>query len=55
MKILVPYDGSSYSDNSLEFIASRTTLLGKDPKIRLLVVLEALPDRAIARVSEFEA
>ena len=46
MKILVPYDGSSYSTNSLEFVASRATLLGNEPEIRLLVVLEPLPSRA---------
>ena len=27
MKILVPIDGSSYSENSLSFVASRTSLL----------------------------
>ena len=46
MKILVPYDGSSYSTNSLEFVASRTTLLGKEPTIRLLLVQQPLPTRA---------
>ncbi len=48
MKILVPFDGSSYSTNSLEFVASRATLLGNEPEIRLLVVLEKLPSRAAA-------
>lgn len=46
MRILVPYDGSSYSTNSLEFVASRTTLLGKEPTIRLLLVQQPLPTRA---------
>ena len=51
MKILVPYDGSSYSQNSLEFVASRTTLLGREPEIRLLVVQEPLPERAAALIA----
>ena len=52
MKILVPIDGSSYSDNSLEFVASRATLLGKNPEIELLVVLAPLPTRAARLVSK---
>ena len=51
MKILVPYDGSSYSTNSLEFVASRTTLLGKEPTIRLLLVQQPLPTRAVQLLS----
>ena len=51
MKILVPYDGSSYSTNSLEFVASRTTLLGKEPTIRLLLVQQPLPSRAVQLLS----
>ena len=51
MKILVPYDGSTYSDNSLEFVASRATLLGSNPEIRLLVVLETLPNRAATLIA----
>ena len=43
MKILVPIDGSSYSENSLSFVASRTSLLGQTPEIELLVVLDPLP------------
>ena len=31
MKILVPIDGSTYSENSLAFVASRTSLLGHSP------------------------
>lgn len=45
MKILVPIDGSSYSENSLSFVASRTSLLGQTPEIELLVVLDPLPAR----------
>lgn len=51
MKILVPYDGSSFSNHSLEFIASRTSLLGQNPEIRLLVVLENLPSRSAALIA----
>lgn len=46
MKILVPIDGSSYSQNSLEFLVSRKELLNKDAEIELLVVLDPLPSRA---------
>ncbi len=51
MKILVPYDGSSFSNHSLEFVASRTSLLGHNPEIRLLVVLENLPGRGAALIA----
>lgn len=46
MKILVPIDGSKYSENSLAFVASRATLLGNNPEIELFVALEPLPARA---------
>lgn len=52
MKILVPIDGSSYSENSLAFVASRTSLLGKSPQIELLVVLDPLPARAARLVGK---
>lgn len=52
MKILVPIDGSSYSENSLAFVASRTTLLGHNPDIELLVVLDPLPARAARLVGK---
>lgn len=52
MKILVPIDGSSYSQNSLEFVASRATLLGHNPEIELLVVLDPLPARAARLVGK---
>ncbi len=50
MKILVPIDGSSYSENSLAFVASRATLLGSSPDIELLVILDPLPSRAAKMV-----
>ena len=52
MKILVPIDGSSYSENSLSFVASRTSLLGHTPEIELLVVLDPLPARAARLVGK---
>lgn len=52
MKILVPIDGSSYSENSLAFVASRTTLVGSNPEIELLVVLDPLPARAARLVAQ---
>lgn len=52
MKILVPIDGSSYSENSLAFVASRTSLLGQSPEIELLVVLDPLPARAARLVGK---
>ena len=52
MKILVPIDGSSYSENSLAFVASRATLLGHNPQIELLAVLAALPNRAARLVGK---
>ncbi|MDY6009771.1 MAG: universal stress protein [Duodenibacillus sp.] len=52
MKILVPIDGSTYSDNSLAFVASRTSLLGQNPQIELLVVLDPLPARAARLVGK---
>ena len=33
MRILVPVDGSENSMHAVEFIASRTTLLGSNPEI----------------------
>lgn len=51
MKILVPIDGSTYSANALEFVASRTTLLGQNPELRLLLVLQPLPVRAASMIA----
>ena len=38
MKILVPIDASPQTEYTLEFLASRTTLLGSNPTIELLNV-----------------
>lgn len=46
MKILVPVDGSKFSQAAVDFIASRTTLIGKDPQIELLNVQLPVPLRA---------
>ena len=43
MKILVPVDGSKNSLNAVQFIGSRKTLLGSEPKIELLNVQLPLP------------
>jgi nucleotide-binding universal stress UspA family protein len=49
MKILVPVDGSKYSHAAVNFIASRATLIGNAPEVRLLNVQLPIPVRA-ARV-----
>lgn len=49
MKILLPVDGSAYSRYAIDFVASRSTLVGTDPDVDVLNVQLALPGRA-ARV-----
>ena len=46
MKILVPVDGSKFSQAAIDFVASRTTLIGASPKVQLLNVQLAVPVRA---------
>jgi nucleotide-binding universal stress UspA family protein len=46
MRILVPVDGSRHSAAALEFIASRASLTGVDPDVRLLNVQTPIPLRA---------
>jgi nucleotide-binding universal stress UspA family protein len=46
MKILVPVDGSKYSKAAVDFIGSRTTLIGRDPAVELLNVQVPIPVRA---------
>ena len=46
MRILIPIDGSVYSDNAVAFVSSRTALIGRDPTIVLLNVQAPLPARA---------
>jgi hypothetical protein len=43
MKILIPIDGSIYSDNAVAFVSSRTALIGREPHIVLLNVQAPLP------------
>jgi nucleotide-binding universal stress UspA family protein len=47
MNILVPVDGSKYSEAAVAFIASRTTLIGTDPTVELLNVQVPIPARAV--------
>lgn len=46
MKILLPIDGSEYSKNAIDFVASRTTVLGNNPTVELLNIQVPLPARA---------
>lgn len=46
MKILVPVDGSKYSKAAVEFIATRSTLIGANPDVQLLNVQLPVPVRA---------
>ena len=52
MKILVPIDASPQTEYTLEFLASRTTLLGSNPTIELLNVQQPLPARACRLVGQ---
>ena len=49
MKIFVPVDGSDYSRAAVEFVASRSTLIGTEPQVELINVQFAVPVRAVAR------
>ena len=46
MKILVPVDGSKYSRTAVDFVASRSTLVGSNPEVEVLNVQMAIPTRA---------
>jgi nucleotide-binding universal stress UspA family protein len=46
MKILVPVDGSKYSKAAVNFLASRTTLIGEGPEVLLFNVQTPVPVRA---------
>lgn len=50
MKILVPVDGSRFSQAAVAFVASRTRLIGHDPQVQLLNVQLPLPTRAASMV-----
>lgn len=46
MKILIPVDGSKYSRTAVDFVASRSTLVGANPEVEVLNVQMAIPSRA---------
>lgn len=46
MKILIPVDGSKYSRTAVDFVASRSTLVGSEPEVEVLNVQMAIPSRA---------
>jgi nucleotide-binding universal stress UspA family protein len=50
MKILIPVDGSKHSRTAVDFVASRSTLVGADPEIDVLNVQLAIPVRATRAV-----
>ena len=52
MRILVPVDGSENSLHAVEFLTSRTTLLGSNPEIEMLNVQLPLPARACRLVGQ---
>jgi nucleotide-binding universal stress UspA family protein len=54
MRILVPVDGSKFSRTAIDFVASRSTLVGSNPEVEVLNVQMAIPTRA-ARVVGREA
>jgi nucleotide-binding universal stress UspA family protein len=54
MKILVPVDGSKYSRAAIDFIASRTTLIGASPEVLLLNVQLPVPVRAARLIGKEE-
>lgn len=55
MKILMPVDGSVHSKAALDFVASRTALIGQDPEIRLLNVQPVISARVARAVGRAEA
>lgn len=55
MKILIPVDGSVHSKAALDFVASRTTLIGQEPDIRLLNVQPVISARVARAVGQAQA
>ena len=55
MKILIPVDGSDQSNAALDFVASRSTLIGKDPEVHLLNVQPTLSARVVRAIGREEA
>ncbi|MGH6624379.1 MAG: universal stress protein, partial [Burkholderiaceae bacterium] len=52
MKILLPIDGSEHSRAAVDFVASRTTLIGTDPHVDVLNVQLSVPARAARAVGK---
>ncbi len=52
MKILIPVDGSKYSKAAADFVASRTTLIGKKTEVELLNVQAPIPARAAQAIGK---
>jgi len=46
MKILLPVDGSAFARAAVDFVASRATLIGSEPKVDILNVQMPIPARA---------
>lgn len=55
MKILIPVDGSDPCNAALDFVASRSTLIGQDPEVLLLNVQPTLSVRVVRAVGREEA
>lgn len=55
MKILIPVDGSLQANAALDFVASRSTLIGREPEVHLLNVQPTLPVRVIHAIGREEA
>lgn len=54
MKVLIPVDGSPHADAALDFVASRTALLGRDFEVRLLNVQPSLSARVVKSIGSSE-
>jgi nucleotide-binding universal stress UspA family protein len=55
MKFLIPVDGSDQSNAALDFVASRSTLIGQDPEVHLLNVQPTLSVRVSRAIGREEA
>ena len=52
MKILVAIDGSKFSGTAVDFVASRSTLIGVDPEVQLLNVQPPIPGHIAGAVGK---
>lgn len=55
MKILIPVDGSDPSNAALDFVASRSTLIGQEPEVHVLNVQSTLSVRVSRAIGREEA